>query len=236
MTYAPLLRAARRAWRAASLPALLALMSGCASETLFQSQFNANGIGAPPAATQAVGTLVLGGAPGSIIVVNPPPGATEQWVRISRNGDQAPITSMQGNFSKAAGDGTYTMLAALFIPGGSGLATVEFDTSPSGSPANAQFLHMDFMQDGTVRMDDDAGVTWGSYPHDQYFTLIVTLDVGATTTAHLSMLGNGATGTLDYHVPLGSLAHQIGAVKFWMGYPWQGSFDVTDILVTRKTN
>jgi hypothetical protein len=235
MTYAPLLRTARRALLAASVPALLALATGCSSVTVFQSQFNANPVGSPPPAAQAVGTLALAGAPGSIVVVNPPPGATEHWVRISRTGEGAPITTMQGNFANASGDGTYTMLAAIFIPSGSGLATVEFDTSPSASPANAPFLHLDFLQNGTVRMDDNAGVTWGAYPHDQYFTLIATLDVGATTTAHLSMLGNGASGTFDYPVPLSSLAHQIGAVKFWMGFPWQGSFDVTDVLVTKRT-
>jgi hypothetical protein len=32
-----------------------------------------------------------------------------------------------------------------------------------------------------------------------------------------------------------ALARQFGAVKFWMGFPWEGSFDVTEILVSLKT-
>jgi hypothetical protein len=217
--------------------AVLALASGCASETLFQSQFNSNAVGAPPAHVQAVGTIDVSGAPGSVLVVDPPPGASEHWVRISRGGDaQAPITEMPCTFAKFEGDGTYSLLVAMFIPSGSGLATVEFDTGPQAGPPNAQFLHLDFMQNGTVRMDDNPGVTWGSYPHDQFFTLAVTLDIGATTVAHMSLLGTGTSGTFDYNVPGGSLAHQIGVVKFWMGFPWTGSFDVTDILVTKRTS
>lgn len=223
----------------------VALLGGCASETLFESQFNNDAIGGPPAHNQATGTLTTTGAPGGVVVVGPVPGSksNEHWVKISRTGDKntAPITEMPCTFAKFEGDGTYTLLAALFIPSKdaqgqpTGLATVEFDTSPVGSPANAQFLHLDFMQNGTVRMDDGP-VTWGTFPHDQFFTLAVTLDIGASTVAHMSLFGTGASGQQDYNVPLGNIAHQIGGVKFWMGFPWLGSFDVTDILVTKKTS
>src|SRR5262245_4227062 len=65
-----LLLTTRRLLLAAAVPALFALITGCASETLFQSQFNANPVGAPPPAAQAVGTLAIAGAAGSVVVTN----------------------------------------------------------------------------------------------------------------------------------------------------------------------
>jgi hypothetical protein len=208
------------------------LVSGCASETLFQSNFNQNTIGSPPPTAQATGTVTLSGAPGSIVVVGPPPGANDRWVQISRNGEQAPITTMLCNFSQFRGDGTYSLLAALFIPSGSGLATVEFDTT---SPPGIGFLHLDFTQENKVRINDDPGNVWGTFPRDHLFSLAVTLEITPTSaTAHMSLFGAGASGTKDFDVTPLALARQLGAVKFWMGFPWQGSFDATDILVTRK--
>ena len=214
---------------------VLALTTGCSSVTLFQSNFNSDAVGAAPPHAQATGTIDVGGAPGSVLVVNPPPGASGHWAKISRTGDEAPITTMLCNFAAVKGPGTYTLAAAMFIPGGSGLATIEFDTSPSGAPPNTGFLHLDFMQDGTVRMDDNPAEVWGTYRHNQSFDVFVTLDITATTAvAHMSLIGSGTSGTKDYTVPLGKFANQLGAVKFWMGFPWQGSFDVTDIIVTKR--
>jgi len=51
----------------------------------------------------------------------------------------------------------------------------------------------------------------------------------------MSVFGAGAPGTkeLPNVTPL-SLARQSGAVKFWMDFPWNRSFDGTQILVTSK--
>jgi hypothetical protein len=215
----------------------VALTAGCSSVTLFQSNFNSDAVGSPPPHAQATGTIDVAGATNSVLVVNSPPGATEQWAKISRNGDQAPISTMLCNFSALKGPGTYSLVVAAFIPKGSGLATIEFDTSPAGAPPNTGFMHLDFLQNGTVRMDDDPAQVWGKFAHDQSFDVFVTLDITATTAvAHLSLVGSGASGTKDYNVPLGQFANQLGAVKIWMGFPWQGSFDVTDILVTKHAN
>jgi len=214
-------------------------LAGCTSETLFQSSFNSNPIGAPPAAMQAVGTVQFSGAPGSVVIVGPVPNSSERWVQISRASianNQAPISTMQGNFAKTYPAGTYGFLGALFIPSGSGLASVEFDTSPSGSPPSTGFLHLDFLQNGTVRFDDDPGVTFGGFPHDQFFTLSVGMDVTSTSAvAHVTLFGNGTSGgTFDYTIKQPNFARQYGAIKLWMGFPWTGSFDATDLLVTRK--
>jgi hypothetical protein len=223
----------------AAAGALLAL-AGCASETLFQSSFKSNAVGSPPSPTQAVGTVQVSGDPGSVVIVGPVPNSSENWVKISRASianNQAAISTLQGNLSKTYPGGTYGFLGAIFIPSGSGLASVEFDTSPFGSPPSTSFLHLDFLQSGTVRFDDDPSVTFGTFPHDQFFTLSVGMDVTSTTAvAHVTLFGTGTSGgTFDYNIKQPNFARQYGAIKLWMGFPWTGSFDMTDVLVTRKT-
>jgi hypothetical protein len=218
--------------------ALLAL-AGCASETLFQSSFNSNAVGLPPSPTQAVGTVVVSGDPGSVVIVGPVPNTNENWVKISRASvanNQAAISTFQGNFSKTYSDGTYGFLGVMFIPSGSGLASVEFDTSPFGAPPSTSFLHLDFLENGTVRFDDDPRVTFGTFLHDQFFTLSVGMDVTSTTAvAHVTLFGTGTSGgTFDYAIKQPNFARQYGAIQLWMGYPWTGSFDMADLVVTHK--
>jgi hypothetical protein len=222
----------------AAAAALLAV-GGCSSQTLFQSSFSTNPVGAPPSPTQATGTVQVSGAPGSVVIVGPVPSSSENWVKISRASlanNTAPISTMQGNFAKTFSDGTYGFLGAFFIPSGSGLATVEFDTSASGAPASTGFLHLDFLQNNTVRVDDDPSVTFGSFPRDKFFTLSVTMEITSTSAqAHMTLFGTGTSGgTFDYAIKQPNFARQYGAIKLWMGYPWTGSFDATDLIVTRK--
>ncbi len=222
----------------AAAGALLAL-AGCASETLFQSSFNSNAVGSPPSPTQAVGTAQVSGDPGSVVIVGPVPNSSENWVKITRASvanNQAGISTFLGNFSKTYSDGTYGFLGVIFIPTGSGLASVEFDTSPFGSPPSTSFLHLDFLQNGTVRFDDDPGVTFGTFPHDRFFTLSVGMDITSTTAvAHVTLFGTGTSGgTFDYNIKQPNFARQYGAIRLWMGFPWTGSFDMTDLVVTRK--
>jgi hypothetical protein len=230
----------RRLLSAASAPLLLLMLTGCAAETLFQSSFNTNAVGSPPAANQAVGTVqVVSGAPGSVVIVGPVPNSSENWVKISRatsENNQSPISVMQGNLSQVRGDGSYGFLAALYIPSGSGLASIEFDTSPTGGPPSTSFLHLDFIENNTVRINDDPAVTFGTFPRDQVFVLSVGMDISASSAvAHMALLGTGASGSMDYNIPLANFARQYGAIRLWMGWPWTGSFNATDILVTRKT-
>lgn len=214
------------------------LVTGCNSTTLFQSSFNSNPVGAPPSHNQSVGTIDVSGAPGSVVIVSSPPNAgSDHWAQIQRGtGAEVPITTMQCTFSQLFQAGSYTLTVYLFIPAGSGLATVEFDTSPQAGPPSTGFLHLDFMQNNTVRINDDSNQVFGTFPRDQVFGLNVDLEIASSSaTAHIGLFGAGASGTKDLSniTPL-SFAHQFGAVKFWMGFPWTGSFDVTNIVVTRK--
>lgn len=223
------------------------LLSGCASETLFQSSFSSNAVGAPPATNQATGTVTLEGTQGSVEVVGPPtnttpPQPTDNWVKISRTaGPGNPVNVMLCHLTPLRGDGTYSLLAVLYIPSGSGLATVEFATSSQAGVPNFGFLHLDFLENNKVRINDDNGKIFGTFTRNQMFTLAATLHITASSaTADLQLLGGAAaSGSMEGvnivrpGFPL-SLARQFGTVKFYMGADWSGFFDVTDILVTRK--
>jgi hypothetical protein len=215
------------------------LMTGCARETLFKSNFDPTPINQPPAHVQDVGTANVDGPPGSVIVVAPPVTPSGKWVEIRRPDAQSPVAGLQGGFSKFAGDGEYTFSATLFIPAGSGVATIQFE--PFGQPVGTltNFLHIDFMPDNRVRINDNAATDFGVFPRNQPFILQVTLKIAAMgATAHVVLSGAGASGAKDHTIASAFLpmARQFGAIRIWMGFPWTGAFDATNIVVTRKTD
>lgn len=236
------------------------LLTGCNSVTVFQSGFNSNSVGAAPPHNQTTGTIdVVSGVPGSVVIVSAPPGATENWVQIQRSGQNTPISVMQCNLSQFQRTGSYSLTAELFIPSGSGLATVEFDTSVQAGPPSTGFLHLDFgdftltdssgaviQRKNAVRvndMNDDAHI-FGSFQRGQFFNFTANVQITSSgATATFNLFGTGASGAyptgntpfsiVSNTAPL-SLIQQFGAVRFWMGFPWNGSFDTADIIVTRK--
>jgi hypothetical protein len=76
---------------------------------------------------------------------------------------------------------------------------------------------------------------FGTFPHDQPFIAQVTLNINAAPTAHIVPGGSGASGQMDYAIqaPFIPLARQFGAVRLWMGIPWSGPFDATNVVVTK---
>ena len=213
---------------------LLLLLTGC--DTLFQSSFDSNTIGAPPSHNQATGTVNVNADPGTVVVVSGAGASGGKWVKITRLAKfEEVLPAMQGNLSSFRGDGSYTVLAVLYIPSGSGLATLQFEGFGQAVTDYDSFLHLDFMQNNTVRINDDNTQVFGTFPRNQSFTVAVTLDITASSaTAHIGLFGNGAAGSMNYAVPRLDLARQFGAVRFWMGFPWTGSFYVTQIIVTRS--
>ena len=243
--FAPRTLAAPRQARSFAAKALLCVLKlfflgsllglgGCASQTLFNANFNADTIGSAPSTTQTVGTVSLDVGSGTVKVVAAPSGTSSNWVQINHPSAPSPQTAMRGDFSQFKGDGTYNFLAAVYIPTGTGVVTLQFE--PFGQPASSytNFLHLDFMQNNTVRIDDKSNVVFGSFPRDKYFTVLVTLTITPTgATANMELLGNGASGTLTYPVNPEwlNIAREFGAVRFWMGYQFTGSFEADDILV-----
>jgi hypothetical protein len=99
-------------------------------------------------------------------------------------------------------------------------------------------LHLDFLQDNRVRIDDDPNTIFGTFPRDQVFVVQVTLNINPSApTAHIVLSGAGASGEKDYTIipALRPKALQFGAVRLWMGFPWTGLFDATQIVVTYQT-
>ena len=218
--------------------AALTLCAGCASETLFETNFNATPPGQPPAPTQQVGTANVFGPPGSVVVVGPPVVPSSKWVQIGRSSRNSDVAGMQGNFSQSRPAGTFAFSAFLYLPPNSGLATIQFE--PFGHPVGSlsSFLHLDFTQDNHVRLDDNDSTKFGLFPRDQVFLVTVTLNTSASPpTAHIVLSGAGASGQVDYAIlpPFRLQAQQFGAIRVWMGFPWIGTFDATSIVVTRST-
>lgn len=224
-----------RPLRLCSLLGLLLLWSACNGTTLLQANFNSDAVGSPPAPAQGTGTVSVDKGAGTVIVVAKPAAGLPdyRWARINHPAAPSPETTMTGHFSQFGGNGHYNLLASLFLPSGAGVATVQFEAFGS----SADFLHLDFMPEGNVRVDDVESSRFGQFPRDQAFVVSVNLDItAAAATAHVALLGAGASGSTDVAVKpaLLPVAHQFGAVKFWMGFQHKGSFFVDDILVKRK--
>jgi hypothetical protein len=224
------------------LPLALALtvLAGCQSETLFQSNFNSTSAGQPPAQVQSTGTANVFGPNDSVVVANGV--GNSKWLQVSRaklTDNQAPIAGMQGVLSAVRGPGQYSFICAMFMPTGSGYATLQFEPAVQPQPGGLySFLHLDFTTDNKVRIDDNNAIQFGTFPRDQPFDVAVSLNTAVSPpTAHIGLLGTGASGSMDYTIaaPV-QFVQQFGAIRIWMGYPWTGYFDATDLLVTHVTN
>lgn len=202
-------------------------------ETLFRSNFDPTPAGQPPAPIQDVGTAHIDGPAGSVIVIAPPVLPSGKWVRISRPAGPS-VAGFQGVSSNVRGDGVYTFAATLFLTPASGIASISFETAVS-----QEFLHLDFMPDNRVRIDDTAGTEFGAFPRDQPFLVQVTLNINASaSTVQVVLAGAGASGEQDYTVlsPFQPLSRSFGAVRVWQGFPNTGAFDATNIVVTRAVD
>jgi hypothetical protein len=224
-------------FRCLSFAFALTVLAGCG--TLFQSNFDSTPVGQPPAAVQATGTASTFGPGGSVVVVGAPRSASGHWLQVSRADNRAPIAGMLGMLSAVHGPGQYSFICAMFMPTGSGLATLSFEPAVQPQPGGLySFLHLDFTQQNNVRINDNDATRFGTFPRNQPFDVTVSLNTAASPpTAHIGLIGTGASGSEDYTItdPL-QFVQQFGAIRVWMGYPWTGYFDTTDILVTQPTH
>jgi hypothetical protein len=186
-----------------------------------------------------------------VIIDGAVPGSKENWVKITRANDPtAPVSLLEADFSKTPGTGTYGSVTVFFISSdiaGDGKATVELDTTNPNLPP---ILHLDLIPHRApgqmVRINDDDSRTFGTFPVDQPFTLSVGLEVAATSAVvHINLFGAGTNMTCptsnplspncsDFPIPNIPFAPQYGAIKLYMGFPWSGHFDATDMVVTHK--
>jgi hypothetical protein len=226
----------RRTLLAAPLLGAPFLVTGCSTETLLSATFDVESVGGPPAFSQPVGTVSTLVGSGTVTVSNSPdPSSTDQWVKISHPSAPTPETSMKCDLSSFGGDGQFDLIATLFVPSGGAVPTVQFETF--GQPVSnfLNFLHLDFLTDGTVRIDDKSSTAFGSFPHDRSFLLLVSLNISASGATASITLSGAASGSANYTIDpsLINVARQFGAVRFWMGFQFAGSYYVNDISVLR---
>ena len=205
---------------------------------LFSSNFDPTPDNAPPSAVQAVGTARVEGSRGGVVVVDPPFSHTNKWVKITgmppdpKTGE---LPSFWGLLTEVDGEGVYNFSAAVFVPGGSDLPPSDVASISFATATAQEFMHIDFTSANTVRIDDL--VVIGSFVRNQVFLLQVTLNIStAKSTAHVVVSGGGASGEQDYTMPqpFHILSLQFGSIKLWKGFQNTGSFDLTDIVVSRE--
>jgi len=146
------------------------------------------------------------------VVVSAPPNGTGNWAQIQRAaGPAVPVSILQCDFSQPPQNARYSLVAVLLIRSGSGLATVEFDTSAQAGPPSTGFMHLDFgdfPKDGsvaknTVRINDTTMCTTCTFPRDQPFTLSANLQIGASSAnANFNLVGAGGLATGSQAVTL----------------------------------
>lgn len=238
----------RRLARFGVCAALFAVLGGCGGTTsniVFQSDFSQTPANQPPAHVQEVGTANVDGPPGSVVVVpSPEAGDGSKWVQILRPSEFSQIAAFQGKLAQFGGVGSYTFTAVIFIPGpgidervipNTSYGSVQFERFDQPASDYSGFMHLDFVPDGKgnnrVRIDDLNATEFGSFPIGKSFDVQVRLTIGQTSSAHISLLGNGASGDADYTILYPGVAAGFGAIRLWLGTPWVGSFDATQILV-----
>ncbi|MFI5006001.1 MAG: hypothetical protein ACHQKZ_01120 [Solirubrobacterales bacterium] len=218
--------------------ALLLCLPACArDETMFQSDFDATPAGQPPAQAQKVGTVAIDApAPNSVLVVDPPVTPSGRWVKVERL-PQPASASLQANLTASRGEGRYVFTSTMFMPSGTGIVTIQFERfqQPVGLPE--AFLHLDFMPQNDVRIDDQEGSRFGSFERNKPFIVQVELNIGLTSSsAHIALAGAAGKGEADRTIPgpVNILARQFGAVRLWVSFPHVGHFNATNIVVIRK--
>ncbi len=218
---------------------ILLVLSVACNTTVLLANFNNDTVGSPPSTTQSTGTVTLETGPGSLTVVAAPNTdlPSNKWCRITHTTSGGALqTKLIGNFTRF-GTGDYGMLASLHIPRGAGVVTVGFEASSQSPLPFGQFLHLDFMPEGDVRIDD-SNVRFGHFTRDRNFVLSVHLIITETSAkAEITLIGGSeATGNLTVDVPgnVLRLAQNFGAVAFEVGSLHNATFFVDDVIVTRK--
>ena len=209
------------------------LLAACNSTTVLLANFNAEPVGAPPALNQPTGTVVTSEGSGTVrVAASPAPGGGSNWVRIEHPTQPSPETVLVARFDSFHGAGKYGLLAALFIPTGTGAVTLQLEPF-AGS--GGDFLHLDFMPENDIRLNDNNANRFGTFPRDS--TFVVSIQVDSTVsppTARVGLLGVGTSGSRDVVLP--SIATSFGQVRVWMGFQWTGPFFLDDLLVTRSNS
>ena len=178
----------RRAVLAMPLLASPLMLTGCGTETLLSASFNQDPTALPPAFQQTVGTaLVLAGTGRVEVTVSPIGEADQHWALI-QHPEFNDVTALRCRFNALGGVGQFTCSTRLYIPAGArgGTPTVSFESFNQGLGDLQSFLHLDFLENGEVRVNDDGNLIAGTYQRAQLISILVALTIADTSaTARL---------------------------------------------------
>lgn len=213
-------------------------LTACSATNVLVANFNSDTVGGPPSPTQTVGTVSVETEPGTVTIVQSPLPDLPQtkWALIGFPGTKP--AALKGSFTPVDGPTKYDLTATLFIRSESGIVTVQLEAANESPTMARRFLHIDFMPEGDMRIDD--GTTrFGHFPKDAPFVLTANLSITASDAiVHVALAGAGASGATDVNAdPITlSAARNFGAVRFWQAYDQVGQFFVDNIVVARKGN
>ena len=169
-------------------------LSGCGSERLLSVQFNDERVGSPPAIDQEVGRCRTGDF-GTVRIEHLPGGGGGNWVQLTQAQQLAPPAKLRCSFVAFRGDGRYLVTMRLFIPSGNS-ASILFQSGGFDPP---DFFRVDFPDTGLLHRPGSTAIA-GRFPRDQVFSMAVNFNIGATSTAEVTLLGP-AHGSFVTDVP-----------------------------------
>jgi hypothetical protein len=209
----------------------LTIMSSCNGEKILVANFNGNPLGQPPVHNQEVG-VIDNIIPIENSIVAKVPNVPSNWVKITRPNNPQVIAGILGTATTSKGIGKYTFTATLFIPDDGGMATIQFEPF-NQTPPNLAYLHIDFLRNNKVRVNDSEVAVFGNFPHNQPFIVQVILTIKSSeSTADIVLSGANTSGQFHISNFTGSgFAPRFGCVRLWMGFPWVGTFYATNIVL-----
>lgn len=213
--------------------ALSLCLMACNATPVLHAKFDTEAIGAPPALNQVTGTVTTKEGAGSVRVAVSPvsSSAGNNWLKISHPTKFAPETAMRAQFDAFHGAGEYGLLMAMVIAKDTGPVTLQLEPFVGTIESSLNFLHLDFMPENDVRVNDNDGDRFGAFPRDKAFLVSVKVDSTVSPAKGTITPAGDASGSKDIELP--PAATQFGAVRIWMGHEWVGTFFVDDVLVTR---
>ena len=155
------------------------------------------------------------------------------WVKITQFKEVVPRTRYRGTFARRTGAGKYLTTVILFLPKGMS-ASVGLEQE-SGFP-QSPFLEVFLPSDGAVRQPPRDGPVWGRFPHDQRFSLAVSLNAAPSSTATLTLLG-AARGSVDVALSAqaSAEARRFAHVNLFTGAKIDGEFFLVKSLAVVHT-
>jgi hypothetical protein len=217
-----------------SMLGAVSLLAGCATPTLFRSNFDTSDVGAAPTGAQFRGTLALVGPAGSAQVINPPDGSSGNWLQAGSG--QAP-SGIIGRFTAQPAPGVFHFASVLDLPAGAGTGAITFNAAQSAGQASPPaFLTLQFLPNDRVQINNDPATTFGGFARNTPFQVLVTLDTAAARpTAHIVLAGAGASGSADTTIADATLAQRFDSVAVLAAANTPTTIAATNIAVTGPT-